>query len=154
MDRVSSQFTILLRIALPTMWAATVFSLIVLLAIAVRGKAYIFSNPLIWITVLVIIGTGLAFFYFTTWRLYRVDMDARHVYISDYFKTFKYPYSDIEKIVPSGFMPRRVFGIHLKAKGSFGKVIYFLASQKLWNDFRKEHPAIFETIYQEPVRED
>jgi len=148
MDRVSSSLTIVLRIVLPTVWLVTVFSLVVLLSWAVSGRAQIFSNPIVWIALLLIIGSGVAFIHFILWRLFRVDMDHRYVYISNYFHTYKYPFNDIESIKGIALLPDRVFRIELKSKGSFGKDIYFLASQKLWHDFVREHPDQLARIYE------
>jgi len=146
MERVSSQLTIFLRIALPTIWLTTVLSLTFLLAWIVRGKAQVFSNPIVWIGLILVLGSGFVFIWYVLWRFYRVDMDGRYVYISNYFKTFKYPYSDIESIRSSTVLPGRIFVIQLKSKGSFGKEIRFLASQKLWSDFLEEHADIFQNL--------
>ncbi len=147
MERVSSQLTIFLRIALPTIWVTTLLSLAVLLGFAVQGRPYLFSNPIVWIGIILILGTGIAFIRFILWRVYRVDMDNRYVYVSDYFKTYKYTYTDIEQIRDSSLMPGRIFVIRLKSKGSFGREISFLASQKLWQDFLITHPDIFKNLY-------
>ena len=140
MQRVSSQGTIILRVALPTAWLTLIFSITVLLGWTIRGKAGLWANPFIWISLLIILGTGFVFIKFLLWRLYRVDMDDRSLYISNYFKTYKYDLSDIESIVDSKILPGRVFCIRLKSKGSFGRNIYFLASQALWKDYVHTHP--------------
>ena len=144
MQRVSSQLTIFLRIALPTIWLTTILSIVILLSWAVRGKAGLFGNPFIWIGLLLILGTGFAFIRLVLWKFYRVDMDSRHIYVSNYFKTYKYPFSEIESISDSKTLPGRVYLITLKAKGSFGRKIYFLAAQVLWQDFQKENPGLIE----------
>ena len=149
MDRVSSSLTIVIRIALPTIWLATVISLVVLLSWAVSGRAQIFSNPIIWIALLLIIGSGVAFIHFILWKLYRVDMDHKYIYVTNYFRTYKYPFQDIELIKGISIFSDRIFRIQLKSKGSFGKNIYFLASQKLWHDFIDEHPEQLKDIYKE-----
>ena len=147
MDRVSSQGTIFLRIALPTIWLATILSLVVLLAWAVRGKAQIFTNPIIWLVFLIILLTGFAFIHFVLWRVYRVDMDAQHVYVSNYFRTFKYRFSDVLEIRDSSVLPGRIFVIEFKSKGTFGKQVAFLASQRLWKDFLIENPHVFQNLF-------
>ncbi len=147
MERVSSQLTILLRIALPTIWLTIILSLTGLLGWTVRGKAQVFSNPIVWLGLLLILGSGFAFIHFILWRFYRVDMDDRYVYVSNYFKTFKYPFTDVESIRNSSLLPGRVIVIKFKSKGSFGKEIRFLASQKLWKDFVLEHPDQLRDIY-------
>ncbi len=73
-------------------------------------------------------------------------MDERNLYVSDYFKTFKYPFTDIESITDSKVLPGRIYKITLKSKGTFGKEISFLASRKLWDDFVVEHPQVFNEI--------
>jgi hypothetical protein len=144
MQRVSSQLTIFLRIALPTIWFTAILSIVILLTWAVRGKAGLFANPFIWIGLLLILGSGFALIKWILWRFYRVDMDRRFVYVSNYFKTYKYPIAEIESISDSKTLPGRVFLITLKSKGSFGRHIYFLAAQTLWQDFLKENPGLIE----------
>lgn len=144
MERVSSQWTIVLRIVLPTIWFTAILSIVILLGWAVRGKAGLFANPFIWIGLLFILGSGFAFIWLLLWRIYRIDLDDRFLYISNYFKTYKYPFSDIESITDSDVLPGRVYCITLKAKGSFGKRIYFLPSQVLWQDFMENHPGVLE----------
>ncbi len=142
MNRVSSQLTIVLRIALPTIWFTAVLSILGMLTWAVRGKAGLFSNPYIWIGVLFIIGTGFAFVRFILWRLYRIDMDNEHLYVSNYFKTYKYPYTEVDSIADANILKGRIYRITLKAKGTFGQKLYFLASKVLWLDFKTEHPEL------------
>ena len=144
MQRVSSQFTIVLRIVIPTVWFTTILSIVILLGWAVRGKAGLFANPFIWIGLLLILVCGYALVKFFLWRFYRVDLDRQYVYVSNYFKTYRYPYSEIESISDSKTLPGRVFLITLKSKGSFGRKIYFLAAQILWQDFLKENPGLIE----------
>ena len=139
MQRVSSQLTIALRIALPTAWLTLILSITILLGWTVRGTARLFAHPIIWLSLLIILATGFAFIKFVLWRLYRVDMDDRFLYVSNYFKTYKYDLSDIESITESKILPGRIYCIHLKSKGSFGKNIYFLASQALWKDYVETH---------------
>jgi len=139
MQRVSSQLTIIFRVALPTAWLTLILSITILLGLEVRGKAGLLSNPFIWIGLLFILGTGFAFIKFLLWRLYRVDMDERYLYLSNYLKTYKYELTDINSITDSKILPGRIFCIHLKSKGSFGKHIYFLASQVLWKDYVDTH---------------
>jgi len=144
MQRVSSQLTIVLRIVIPTVWLTTILSIVILLSWAVRGKAGLLANPFIWVGLLLILGSGFALIKLLLWRFYRVDLDKQYVYVSNYFKTYRYPYSEIEAVSDSKTLPGRVFLITLKSKGSFGKNIYFLAAQTLWQDFLKENPGLIQ----------
>lgn len=146
MQRVSSQLTIFLRVFLPTVWLTTILSIVLLLTWAVRGKAGLLANPFIWIGLIFILVTGFVFIKFLLWRLYRVDMDDRFLYVSNYLRTYKYPFSDVAAIRDGKILPGRIYCIELKSKGSFGKNIYFLASQVLWADFIAEHPQLMQEL--------
>lgn len=142
MQRVSSQLTLIIRIVIPTVWITLIASIVILLGWTVSGKAGLLANPIIWIALLVILGTGFFFIRFILLRLFRIDMDDLHLYISNYFRTFKYSIDDIQSITTSKIFPGRVFCIHLKSKGTFGQHIYFLASQDLWKDYIASHPDV------------
>jgi hypothetical protein len=146
MQRVSSQLTIFLRIVVPTMWFTSIISLLFLLSWAVTGISGVLSHPLMWTGLLLIAVCGFALIRWILWRLYRVDMDDHAVYVSNYFKTYKYPVADIESIASSKILPGRIFIIHLISKGSFGQHIYFLASQALWKDYLLQHPQVREKL--------
>lgn len=150
MQRVSSQLTIVLRIVIPTVWLTTILSFVVLLGMAVRGKAGLFGNPFIWIGLLIILGSGFTLIKWLLWRFYRVDMDQHYLYVSNYFNTYKYPLHDIEAIIPSATLPTRIFCIVLKSRGTFGKKIWFLASQALWQDYLLDHPDVKQRITIKP----
>lgn len=151
MNRVSSQLTIVLRIVIPTVWFTAILSTLVMLTWAVRGKAGLFSNPYIWLGVILIIATGYAFIRLLLWRVYRVDMDSEYLYVTNYFKTYKYPYSEVDTIQDAGILKGRIFRITLKAKGSFGQKLYFVASKTLWLDFKNEHPELSDLWVNEEI---
>ena len=144
MERVSSQWTIIFRIFIPTIWFTTMVSLVVLLTWAVQGRAHLFENIYVWAVFGFMVLTGFVFIKLLLWRLYRVDMDDRHTYISNYFKTFKYPHSDIDYISPAGLLGGMVYRLTLKSKGSWGKNIYFLVARPLFDQFVREHPGVFD----------
>ncbi len=75
-------------------------------------------------------------------RLKRVELDGEFVYVTNYFKTFRYPYSNVERMDESDYLFFRSMHIHLKEGGNFGKRITFVVSQKLMDDFLKGHPDV------------
>ena len=75
--------------------------------------------------------------YRTLWRLHRVDVDSASVYISNYWRTARYPWADIEKLTESRRLGRRIIHIHLKAPGRFGQRVSFLPG-KSYDTFKSE----------------
>jgi hypothetical protein len=64
--------------------------------------------------------------YRTLWRLHRVDADNIHVYVTNYWRTVRYPWQDVTKYTESRRMGRRIIHLHLRAPGRFGQVISFI----------------------------
>src|SRR5690606_31379724 len=129
MQRVSSQLTIVLRIAVPTVWFSSFISLFFLLAWAGRGGQGLMDHKLLWLAMAITLFCGWLLGKLLLWRIYRIDMDDQFMYVSNYFSTYKYPFSEIDAVVPSSIWPSGIFRIELKGKGRFGKNIYFLASK-------------------------
>ena len=71
-------------------------------------------------------------------------MDQTHVFVTNYFKNFKYPWSNIENIEERDFVLFRTIHLVLKQPGTFGKKITFVASRRKFNAFIKENPHLFE----------
>lgn len=64
--------------------------------------------------------------YRSVWRLKRVDADDAYVYVTNYWTTVRYAWTDVERIEETRRMGRNLVHLHLHAPGRFGKVISFL----------------------------
>jgi hypothetical protein len=142
MQRISSNFTLFLKIFLPTFWIA--FFGIFTLAVWVTGAVSIGGIPASTFK------TGLAVFfllgsillYFTFLQLKRVELDEHHLFVSNYFKTYRYPFSELEKITERDLGLFHLVQVHLKAPGKFGKRITFLLDEAMWEDFLEKYPEV------------
>ena len=74
------------------------------------------------------------FMYRTLWRLKRVDSDGAHLFVTDYWTTVRYPWTEVTQCSESTHLGRRIAHIHLKAPGRFGQKISFLPAShfKQW----------------------
>jgi len=82
---------------------------------------------------------GVAFIYFTFWRLFRVDADDQFFYVTNYFKTYKYPFHQIVKVSEQemGFFP--LVTLHFPQRFSFGKKVHFIADKKKFQAFLEDN---------------
>ena len=62
----------------------------------------------------------------TIWRLKRADANTSHLFVTNFWHTVRYPWSDVDRIEESNRMGRRLVHFHLKAPGRFGQVISIL----------------------------
>jgi hypothetical protein len=80
--------------------------------------------PRIILPVLLLICSYLLFR--TLWRLRRVDASGTHIFVTDYWTSVRYPWSDVVRINTTKRLGRVLMQIHLRAPGRFGQVITFL----------------------------
>lgn len=139
--QLSSGWTLMLRIFIPTFWIA--FFGTFLMATIISDKGEVGSLPIsgLRIGLVVFIAVFVVVFWKTLFRLKRVDADSDYVYVNNYFKSVRYPHQDVEKLnISKGFLFHYAT-LHLKGKGSFGDKIVFLISQKRWAIFLADNPS-------------
>ncbi len=143
MVRVSSNFTIVLKLFIPTAWI-TFFGLMTVAFLFVDNGFLPFGGgPVVRFGFLTIFLFFLALIYFFLLPLKRVDMGKDGIYVSNYFKTYRYQFLDIESISEQDLLFRKLGTIKLKQKGKFGKKIRFLVSPVHYRDFINDHPDLF-----------
>ena len=144
MQQVSTSMTLFLKIFLPVFWS--VFFLAFTVAVWKLDAATFGGVPMqsFRIGIVIFLIVGVAFFYWTVMRLKRVEMDQDFVFVTNYFKSARYPWHNIEGIEERDFTIFRTIHIKLKQPGIFGKKVTFLASRRKFNSFIKENPHLFE----------
>ena len=93
--------------------------------------------------------SGVIMFFFTLMRLKRVEMDEHFIYVTNYFKNYRYPYHNIEKIEESKFLFLTLVSVCFVAPGNFGKKITFIASNSRYKAFWKKYPERKEQLVEE-----
>lgn len=142
MHRVSTNFTLLLKLFLPTFWAVFfgLFTLFVLFY--TQNEILFFQNIWVKLSVLSFYLVFFLFFYFTLWQLKRVEMSEQEYHISNYFSTYRLVYDDIQSVSELFFFKWILVRITLKGKASFGRKIYFLASKDLYENVMILYPEL------------
>ena len=146
MQRVSSNFTIFLKLFIPTFWLVF-FGMFTIASLFIENEYNPLFNTLKYKLILsasYLLGALLLLL--TLMRLKRVDFAVDSFYVSNYFKTYKYTYDSIASIAEKNYGLFRTIHINLKAKGALGKRIVFLPNYKFLTDFIKDHPEVFNKI--------
>lgn len=127
-SRISSSFTLFFRLFVPIFWAVFFGAFTIGLLVTPQLPAVI-DNIYFRIGLVVFYLSGLALLYFTILRLKRVEIDADFVYVTNYLKTYRYPFHNIESIHEVNLGIFQLATFRFKEKGSFGKKIHFLESR-------------------------
>jgi hypothetical protein len=106
------------------------------------SNAPLFGSGVFKAGVLVFFVMGALILYFTLMQLKRVEFDLHHLYITNYFKTVRYPLEDIDFITETNLAVVHLGHIYLKAAGVFGRRITFLQSRQKFEDFVKADPGM------------
>lgn len=144
MQQVSTSLTLFLKIFFPAFWivffAAFTFAVWQLDAGTFGGiDMEIFRMGMLSFLLL-----GIGIIYWALMRLKRVEMDNEFVFVTNYFKSVRYPWHNVKNIEERDFALFRTIHIVLKKPGIFGEKITFVASRRKFNAFVKENPHLFE----------
>ena len=146
MIRISSGLTLMLRIFLPVFY--TVFMLTWIIATIRAGDEVspLFASKIYQVAMITFLFIGLFIIRLTLWRLKRMDIAKDFIYITDYFKTFRYSFNSIASIEPFSIAWLKFLRITLKEKGSLGKVFIVLIEKKMWDSYCSAHPEMLQIV--------
>jgi len=131
-----------MKIIIPVFWGVFFGTLTLAFLVANHVAVGFMSMGKFRILMLAFFLLGLLFLYWAVMRLKRVEMDEHFVYVSNYFKHYKYPFHNVEKIVESDYLLFRSMHVYLKTPGYFGQKVTFVAHRHRFNDFMNDHPEI------------
>jgi len=136
MIRVSSDWTLFLKLFLPTVWIVF-FGVVELVMI-------VYSMFPAWIILASIIsyGMGVLVLYATVLRLKRVECTEDYLYVTNYFKTYRYSYDSIASTRVINLLIAQIVTMRFKDRTSFGRGIYFVKRQKVWEEQGIIHPEL------------
>lgn len=135
MQRVSSNLTLIYKFFFPVLYASLFGAVALALLVYGYNPLLRFGFPLLYLLTLVLL-------YVTVFQLKRVEMDESFVYVTNYFRHFRYPYHNVEKIQERNFILFRLVTIHFRKPGFFGKKVNFLPSSRSYDEFWETHPLL------------
>lgn len=146
MRQVSSNLTLVLKIFVPTFWLVFFGLLTITVWVVSPESGGMLSRLDFRLGITAFFLTGAAMLYFTLLKLKRVEMDREYVFATNFFKSARYPWSNVEKIVIQPFLGFHIMYLHLRTPGYFGSRIVFLASRSRWKQFLEEFPPAGELV--------
>ena len=140
MQRLSSNLTLVFKLFIPTAWTAFFGLFTLVIFIADTTDMPLLASPYFKFGFLAFFLIFLLLIYFTIFQLKRVEYQGYEIFVTDYFKTIKFPITNIAKITSMNLFIFKVVWFHLRAKGIFGKRIPFIAKKTTF--------AMFEANFQ------
>ncbi len=134
-NQLSSNWTLLFRLFIPTLWFAFFGTFLIAVLRADKSQTDTSVNYLLY-GLIFFVFAFLIIFRYTLFRLKRIDTDETHIYVSNYFKSARYLFRDIESITVSKGILFNYGTLNLRGRGIFGNKIIFLASSPRLEVFR------------------
>lgn len=126
---LSSNLTVILKYFVPLVWTVFFGTLCIIFWMTdelMIGNLDLFIFRIGWTAFFVI---GIILMIFTLAKLMRVESDGAFVYVTNYFKVYKYPISNVHKITTKNYSVFKLATIHFIEPGFFGKSIVFMQSR-------------------------
>ena len=140
MTQVSSNLTLFYRLFIPVFFVVFLGALVAFLWVNpaeyyanARGSTVRYVATGLFAGLLLVIAL-------TVWRLRRVEMSREWVYVTDYFRQARYPWTNVARVVEMPLGLFRVVDVHFHEPGSFGSRARFVASGSRWRLFKDEFP--------------
>ena len=91
------------------------------------------------------VAAGIILLFLTLFRLKRVDVECDSLIITNYFKSYRFPFPLIEKmkVLPLFFSYKIVF-LYFTKKTAFGNKIFFLTNTTRLREFEEEFGEVIE----------
>jgi hypothetical protein len=140
MNQVSTNLTLFYRIFLPVFFGVFLGALIIFMWMHPQSYYANIEGSTFRIALTVAYALMMIFFALTVWRLRRVEMSPEWVYVTDFFRQARYPWSNVQAVheTPTGLL--RLVHVEFSEPGTFGKRATFIASRSRWRLFKEEFP--------------
>ena len=125
--------TILFKVFFPTIWLGGfgVGTITILLS----------EQKIDWESVIALLIGFLVFYYFC-FPLKSVETDESYLYVSNYIKTIRVPYSQIEEVTESRFSNIHPVWIKFRTATEFGSTIVFMPYFDFGSISMRSHPVV------------
>ena len=137
--RISSSITLLLKLFIPIFWGVIFVSFSAMIWIMDTDHT-LFGRYSFRMGTSIFVFLGLVILYFTLFSLKRVEVDKEGYFITNYFRTFRFPFAMIRSINTTnlifGFLICRM---HFQHKTAFGKSIFFITSRKRYSEYQERY---------------
>lgn len=100
----------------------------------------LFESMFYKITMVSLFIIGMIIIRLTVWRLKRMDISNPYIYVTDYFKTFRYTLDSIDSMDTFSIGWLKFLRVELREKGSLGKRFIFLLEKSMWDSYLDTHP--------------
>ncbi len=146
MQRISSNLTIFYKLFLPTFWFIFMGCLTAFVVFSDSQTTPLFpdfNSKMIFLGLFVLFGILI---YFSIFQLKRMDANASGFFISNYFKTYKYSFADVEDIKYLDLPFFKLMRIKMKGKTAMGKHFMVLYKKLYWTDYKEQYPALVQHL--------
>ncbi|NBC04074.1 MAG: hypothetical protein GVY20_10255 [Bacteroidetes bacterium] len=137
-QRISSNWTLGLKIFFPTFWFIFYGAIVIAIYTATDTQLQVFDESGFKLGVLIFYISGSVIIYFTLISLKRVEFDEHFLYVSNFFSTRRIPWHNVKAFRQRSFFLFQTGSFSFNEPIQFGKEITFIQSRTLIKEFLKQ----------------
>ncbi|MDH5580219.1 MAG: hypothetical protein OEZ09_17355 [Betaproteobacteria bacterium] len=103
---------------------------------------YLTLPPLVIVASIISYAIGVVVLYATVLRLKRVECAEDFLYVTNYFKTYRYSYESIASTRTTHLLIAQIVTVRFRDRTSFGRRIYFIKRPNVWAEQGLIHPEL------------
>ncbi len=134
-QRISSNWTLGLKVFLPTFWFVFYGAIVLAFFVAPNGQLQVFGQANLKIAMLIFYLSGSIVIYFTLIPLKRVEFDDHFLYVSNFFTTIRIPWHNVKHLRDRKLLFLHIGTFTFKSPTRFGKQVTFIESRSLIKEF-------------------
>ncbi|MEM8583558.1 MAG: hypothetical protein AAGF87_04770 [Bacteroidota bacterium] len=144
MIRLSSNTTLFFKLFLPIFYTTVVGCITLYAWLGPEEHFEIVDRETLKWALVAVCFLGMTTLFLICWPLKRVESDDTHIYVSNYFKTVRYRWSeDVASLTSARFMLLFNIGfLELNGKGSFGQRMFFLLKKSNLKTLKEAFPGL------------
>ena len=145
MQVVSTRWTLFLKIILPTIWICFFGALSILILFLDIKVSEPFSQNTAKILIISFTLSSIGMLYLLFMRIKWLSLTKDYFLVSNFFKSYQYSYHSIKAIEEVKILWWKRLTFELKATGTFGTKIVFIAGYQ-WESYLQKNPEIMQSL--------
>ena len=145
MQPVSTRWTLLFKIIIPTVWICFFGAISILSIFYDPQVAEPFSPATAKILIISFSLSTIGLIYLLFMRIKWVALAPDGFYVSNFFKSYKYTYDSLQSIQEEKVLFWKRITFELRASGTFGKKLFFIAGYQ-WEHYLQKNPDIMQAL--------
>jgi hypothetical protein len=149
MTRISSNLTLVFRLFIPVFFAAFYGVFTIVTWIGNPEDLGYLGQPLFRYSNTAFFFSAATILFLTVWKLKRIEFTETHIYVTNYFKTYRYVLEDIASMNKTNLFLFSTLTIKFHSRTYFGKSVVCMIAPANYKNWANQNESLIERLFNE-----